>query len=607
MGLMQQVCNTYQSLEKTYVGKYSVDLKEPLAPISHQVVKADIEVTLDECGNFLSATAVNKADTITIIPVTRKSPCRTGDSEDAHPLSDQLQYVSPIYTNKHDAYKDGLRKWVNSSYSHPKIKAILNYIEKGSIIADLYQAGLIKYDKAGNISNKKDFVRWRVESSQSDVPSECWKDQSLFQAFIEYYKSELSCPDEIEYCMITGNKDILCDNNPKNIAGIHGNAKLISFKDPSKLGYQGRFIGPQQALSVGYEASQMAHNTLHWLIANQGVICGNGRIFLCWNPQGIKLPKPTNPILRQTEDDIYQLSDYQKALRDTLQGIKQKMTLDAKAIIASFDAATTGRLALTYYSELQASDFLDRLSSWDNTCCWWYYHSKIIAPTIVQIVQCAFGNPVKDGQKYELRVDDRLMRQQTQTLLTCRVDKKPIPLDIERALLRKASNLQLYTEEMPYFREKVLSTACAVVRKYHYDRNKEEWSMALEPKKKDISYQYGRMLAVLEKIEKDTYKRDDEKKRETNAIRMQAIFAKRPQYASRMIWEKVKNAYYPQLKPAQRTFYDKLLGEIVEQISLFTETEQKRSLADTYLLGYYLQQNALYQSKKTDNKQEEEA
>ena len=128
--------------------------------------------------------------------------------------------------------------------------------------------------------------------------------------------------------------------------------------------------------------------------------------------------------------------------------------------------------------------------------------------------------------------------------------------------------------------------------------------MALVPDKQDISYQYGRLLAVLEKIERDTY--DKEENRETNAIRMQSVFAQRPQYASRVIWEQLKKAYYPRLKPASRVFYDRLIGEIIERISAFPECEQKRPLGDTYLLGYYLQRNELYTKPNENNTNETE-
>lgn len=80
------------------------------------------------------------------------------------------------------------------------------------------------------------------------------------------------------------------------------------------------------------------------------------------------------------------------------------------------------------------------------------------------------------------------MRQQVQRLLSCRVDRGKMPADIARAAAAKASNLQIMDAAL---RKTVLFTACAVLRKYKYDWYKEEWSMALEPQKKDVSYQYG--------------------------------------------------------------------------------------------------------------------
>ncbi len=126
--------------------------------------------------------------------------------------------------------------------------------------------------------------------------------------------------------------------------------------------------------------------------------------------------------------------------------------------------------------------------------------------------------------------------------------------------------------------------------------------MALETEKKDRSYQYGRLLAVLEKIEKDTY--DNENNRTTNAMRMQSVFVKRPAYAAKLIIEQLKNAYYPKLSFSGRTYYDKLIGQIMEVISECGESEYNKPLTEAYLLGYYLQQNSLYSKK--ENKESEE-
>ena len=597
MGLMTQAYDTYCAMEKQYVGVYG-EAKEPLVPVSHQIAKADLEITLDSEGNLLDARQVDPKEATTIIPVTEQSAGRTGDTCCAHPLCDQLRFFSPRYPAKYEAYLTQLHRWEGSPYSHPKLSAIAGYVEKGSILEDMSRLGLISLDEKGMPTKEKLLVRWRVEAGTEGNVAACWQDRTLFQAFIDYYAAgQKSDP---VYCMVSGKNALPANQHPKKIINICANAKLISANDTSGFTYRGRFQSDAQAMTMSYEASQKIHSALHWLSANQGVAIG-GRTFLCWNPQGIEIPKPQATFLRGNTTNQVKYSDYRKALSDTLRGWKETIPADAGAVIAAFDAATSGRLALTYYSELPASDFLERLHNWDALCCWNHDPFGIQAPSLYQIANCAFGTVRTSGSQTKLESDDRILRQQVQRLLSCRVDKGKMPADIARAAAAKASNLQIMDTQL---RETVLSTACAVLRKYYYDWDREEWNMSLEPEKKDISYQYGRLLAVFEKIEQDTYDKDEQ--REPNAIRMQSVFAKRPRYASRILWEQLKKAYYPRLKPWNRVKYDRLIGEIIEQISNLPQAEHEEALKDTYLFGYYLQKKALYTSDKTENSQEEE-
>lgn len=597
MGLMKQAYDTYCAMEKQYVGVYG-EANEPLVPVSHQIAKADLEITLDSEGNLLDARQVDPKEATTIIPVTEQSAGRTGDTCCAHPLCDQLRFFSPRYPAKYEAYLTQLHRWEGSPYSHPKLSAIAGYVEKGSILEDMSRLGLISLDEKGMPTKEKLLVRWRVEAGTEGNVAACWQDRTLFQAFIDYYAAgQKSDP---VYCMVSGKNALPANQHPKKIINICANAKLVSANDTSGFTYRGRFQTDAQAMTMSYEASQKIHSALHWLSANQGVAIG-GRTFLCWNPQGIEIPKPQATFLRGNTANQVKYSDYRKALSETLRGWKETIPADAGAVIAAFDAATSGRLALTYYSELPASDFLERLHNWDALCCWNHDPFGIQAPSLYQIANCAFGTVRTSGSQTKLESDDRILRQQVQRLLSCRVDKGKMPADIARAAAAKASNLQIMDTQL---RETVLSTACAVLRKYYYDWDREEWNMSLEPEKKDISYQYGRLLAVFEKIEQDTYDKDEQ--REPNAIRMQSVFAKRPRYASRILWEQMKKAYYPRLKPWNRVKYDRLIGEIIEQISNLPQAEHEEALKDTYLFGYYLQKKALYTSDKTENSQEEE-
>ena len=128
--------------------------------------------------------------------------------------------------------------------------------------------------------------------------------------------------------------------------------------------------------------------------------------------------------------------------------------------------------------------------------------------------------------------------------------------------------------------------------------------MNLEPTKADRSYQFGRLLAVLEKVERDTYGSDEE--REPNAIRQQSVFCQRPLYAANNMERQLERAYFPRLKPSGRAYYKRLIGQIMEQISVFPQEQWNLPLTETYLMGYYLQRNALYTAKDNGTTEDEE-
>ena len=352
---MQQAYDTYCAMEPHYAGIYG-KAKEPLVPVSHQIVNAELELTLDADGHLLDARSVEAEQAATIIPVTESSSGRVGDTTCAHPLCDQIRFLSPLYPAKYESYLTQLHRWELSPYGHPKLSAIVRYVERGTIVEDLAQRGVISLNEKGLPTKEKQVVRWRVETGvESDTPA-CWQDRSLFQAFIDYYASTKS--EKPAFCMVTGKNAPPASQHPKKIINLCANAKLISANDTRGFTYRGRF----------------------------------------------------------TDD--------------------------------------------------------------------------------------------------------------------------------------------------------------------------------------------GRLLAVFEKLERDTY--DPNEQREPNAIRMQSVFAKRPLYASRIIWEQLKKAYYPKLKPGARTKYDRIIEQIIQEISSFPQAEQEEALKDTYLFGYYLQRSALYTSGKTENSQEEE-
>ncbi len=593
MGLLQKAVETYEAHEEL-AGKY-IEGKIPLAPISHNTTKAQIEITIDVDGNFIKAESIDKKSPPIIIPVTEESANRVGSKP--HPLCDQLKYFLPENESIYKEYLENLRSWLEYD-ENPLVKAVFNYISRGTIIEDLINSEIVKIKQDGTFDYKeKDMVIFAVVGSGSD-DGRVWRSKSLMHSFDRFTEIMNSSIDKVG-CYISGEYTTPSFKCLKGVVPLYGNAKIISSNDSVNFTYRGRFTDPEQAVTVGYKSAQMSHNALKWLSANQGVIIG-GRTFLCWNPKGYELPDIFDPLADKEDEKTVEPTKYAEQISRILLGFKANIPEDQGAVIASFDAATTGRLSLTYYSELLASDLIERIAHWDRTSCfcgWYYGQYGISAPDLRNIIRYAFGTQRGDDNNARIECDDKIMRQHVQRLLSCRVDGAKFPFDIMAALVKNASNPLAYNTQN---RNTVNFISCAIIRKYKYDNFKEEWEMALEPEKRDLSYQYGRLLAVMEKAERDTY--DSSESREPNAIRMQSVFCQRPAYAAKTVIEQLKKSYLPRLSPALRTYYDKLIGQIFEQISIFPDSEHNRALKETYLLGYYLQKNALYSKReKTDD------
>lgn len=594
MGLFQKAYETYEN--HSHLAGVTEAGKEPLVPVSHIIQNANIEITLDRHGNFKKAEAVDAGngddkDNKTIIPASEESASRTQPPK-AHPLCEQLKYVAELEEKQKGLYLEELGNWAGSEHTHPKVQAVWEYVKRGTILADLLAAGLIRLEK-GKPNKPNLLIRWRVTGTGDK--DACWQDRSLMDAYIQYYAS-LHGKEEKAVCLITGKEARYTEKHAKGVFPCEYGAKLISSNDTSNYVFRGRFREAAQAATISYEASQKAHNALRWVVANQGVLIG-GRAFVCWNPKGRSVPNPARGPLRARGDAPKAVTptDYKNELSEAVRGWRAELPDREDVVVAAFDAATTGRLSVTYYGELRASDFLDRLEYWQSHCYWGDAARGYASPGIDLIVKCAFG--VERGDFLDL--DNRMLREHVQRLLHCVVDRAAIPQDIVRALAHRASTPLAYDRKKNN-RSRVLSTACAVIYAYRTTVKKEEWSMALEPEKRDRSYQFGRLLAVMEKVEKDTYDRDEG--RETNAIRMQAVFCDRPMYAAAKI-DRSLQPYFERLKPSYRGYYKRLIGDIMQQLSEFDEAELNRSLDDSYLMGYYLQRNELY--KKKTNGQEE--
>lgn len=608
MGLFQKAVETYNRMEGL-AGAESEERKAVLAPVGFITTGVKIAITLTENGEFVKAEPITdtfvdgkgklqKREKKIIIPVTEKSAGRTSSAKSSpHPLCDKLMFICPEYKESYAAYLSQLEEWCNSEYACSEIKAILEYVKKGIVRADLSSLGGVKDD---------DFVCWRVLSDNCAEPEDVWKNRTVINSYINYCQSQADASAEKALCYVSGEYAAPARQHLKGVVPFAGNAKLVSANDKANFTYRGRFTDDSEALTMGFISSQKAHNALKWIVSNDGFSFG-GRLIVCWTPKGKKMLNPTVSLFPKFSGagENPTPTNYRDILAKTVLGYKKELDLTDETVTAIFDAATSGRLSVCYYSEMAAYDFLERLRFWDETAAWLHPVFGVTSPALKNIVDAAYGVLRKENEIQKTETDEKVLSEAMQRLLLCRLERSPFPADIMRCAVQKCSSLQLYDNDgKSKNRNEQLFTTCAIIKKYRYDRFKEEWIMALEPEKKNRSYQFGRLLAVLEKAERDAF--DSDEKREPNAMRMQTLFVKRPMYAAKLIIEQLKNAYYPRLKPGARNRYDKLIGEIMLVISGCPEGEAGKPLGEEYLMGYYLQKNALYTKKNNDNNESEE-
>ena len=132
--------------------------------------------------------------------------------------------------------------------------------------------------------------------------------------------------------------------------------------------------------------------------------------------------------------------------------------------------------------------------------------------------------------------------------------------------------------------------------------------MEWELNKKDRSFQYGRLLAAMERAEDDYYYKTKED-RQTSAIKAMSEFRQRPLSVFERINRHLHQAYLNRIDAWQSNRYERLVGEIFELLKEFPESEINKPLDDLYLMGYELQRNAFFtknENNETNENIEEE-
>ena len=676
MNWVSSLCSLYDANAER-VGQAEIWKKKTLVlfPVGYDTMEAQIEIHIDQEGNYLGARILEKDEAETLVPYPES---RTSGIK-ALPLFDSLAYIAgdlleavtfyfPDVKSEKDREKKlarlrgsfplyiaDLKAWCDSPFSHPKVRAIYRYVAKQTVAQDLIRSQVLPANENGIVSDKmkiqntsldKAFVRFRVFMYDKHRPediladrdnahdSAIWLDRTVQNSFVGYYLSTFQATD---LCYMTGEYMPIAKTHPLKIRGKWDTkAKLISANDDTNFAYRGRFntkekeTGYNEALSIGYVASQKAHNALKWIIRRQG-FSRDGVCIVAWENALRDLPDfyasaadiwtkasenaedepevefEEEVLFEEDEADIPE-TNYVSAekFNAALDGYGAKLSGISTMVVLALDSATPGRLAMTYYKELESSRYLQNLRRWHESCCWKheYIQDKELKvyegmASIREIALAIYGTEQGEDNNPQLKLSKNSDNKSPMLVSTfervrpCIIDGGAIPRDMVRAAVLKASNPLAYKAKFNY--HKVLHIACSMVKRLYWEKKQRKeregviLGMELDKTNRDRSYLYGRMLAVAERVERATYEKGET--RITNAERYMQAFSRSPFRTWKIIWNNLQ-PYMKQLKPAAREYYKNLLGEITE---LFTYEERiaDEILDGKYLIGYDCQRTEL--------------
>lgn len=589
----------------------SSDPRNELLPVSHSTANAQIEIIIDENGEFKGANTVEKEDALTIIPVTEDSGARSSGITPM-PYADKLVYIAgdyPLYADVkrtdnslyYKAYMTQLEKWKNSEWNHPAVEALFLYLRKGVLMKDLINSGVLKSDpgtgklipkyKIAGIAQEEAFVRIIIQYKNVNKESRTWKDTTLYDSFIAFNSDQMG---NRQLCYATGTEAAVTYKHLSKIRNGGDKAKLISSNDETGFTYRGRFGDKEEAISVSYEFSQKVHNALKWLISRQKIQFGSLTL-VTWASALEELPDELQDraIEDEWEDEAVYNSypEYKAALTKYLLGYRQNLNIDTKVMILGLDAATTGRLSISMYEELSGSEFLQNIENWHANGAWRRYDyqkrsSTIRSFTLFEIIRAAYGLE----QNGRLECEEKLYHEQILRLLPCVMAGKRIPEDLIQSLYHKASNPLSYDKN--YNHQRVIEAACGMLRAY----KKGDVYMSYDPNETDRSYLYGCLLAIADKAESDTFDEKDRNSRVTNARRYWANFSQHPYQT----WRNIEERLRPYLdRHPYRMQVERWIQEIMGKFRP-AEFADNRRLDTLYLLGYHHFTAYMYTKKEEE-------
>lgn len=633
MGWMHSLCNAYDSVIDA---AFSAG-EAPLIPVGFTQKDIKFHVILNRNGEFehVQVWDDKKEKHYEIVPSTPQAEIRTGKVGAPFPLAEQLKYFIPTEETPscYQKYMAQLSAWCQEDA--PECLHILKqYLEQHNLLQDLTE---IAHLSESVLEDQKAFVTFSVYGETPSEESALWKRSDVRESWSRRIARMASGDHRL--CYVEGTTLPVIEKHPK----VQRLAKLISSKDNRyPFIYKGRFVEDRSAATISYDASIRAHNALDWLVKRQG-FSRYGMTFVAWNTNGcyVDIPVCDNPLLLAFQKfpqppDTYE--SYAKELRNACLGLSQKFLEHSKTkrsnevSILGMEAATKGRMSITYYQELPGNTYVEHLRHWYTQCTWGKLRwedavengrtvkktkLQIFTPSPLQIGEAVIGTNAVQTARGDLKCEKsatKLMRETNLRLMSCIAGEAPVPHDMVVSALHHAVSPLSFTDSSGNWAQwkwmEIVATACALIHREQEQEHKT-WETAkqeaesrnecclkaeppvfnaiLDTASCDRDYLYGRLLAsahYAECLSKKDYTS------QTNAVRLFLRFTQRPWDT----WPHLHDKLLPYLSRLSQQSKQEWMQSVIGSIECQFTAEalaSKRALGPRFLQGFHSQYLAL--------------
>lgn len=608
MSFLQKLCDVYDAVIDT-TGAEGADALLPIGFVQKEI---KYNVLLSPSGEFETAQLLPKDEQAFAVPSTPQAEGRTSTKVVPFPLADGLKYLIAGQGNpRFDSYVAQLEDWCRVPHAPECLRVLLKYLKKKTLHADLRSVfgAKLKYsedekDVDGRNADAKSVACFSITYIGEE--QRLWMRVDVRQSWLKRLASLTGTREDV--CYITGMRLPVAESHSK----LQGNAKLISADDDGfPFRYKGRFVDDRSAATVSSMASAKAHNALKWLLEHQG-FRRYGMFIVGWNTRmpELDLEEDEKPLPDTFEPYVNALLASVSGYVQDLKGFSNPSTLSEEAqrrieniVLVGMQAATSGRMSVTYEQEMPGNVFTEHVRRWHEACCWQMPSPSgddVERPaTWKEICEAVMGADAVRAAKRDPMVEKSVAKQMRELqlrLLHCTIEGQALPSGMVRAAFARVVRPMSFTDKKGAWDKDAwlacIATTCAMLRKHAIDKGNVPPMPTLDAACTDRDYLYGRLFAIAHRLEQEASGNS-----RTNAVRLMTHFVQRPMTA----WPELYMKLLPYLKTlggrGRARFYKHRLSQ-VEGLFRDEDVKEGRPLSYCFLIGFSAQMRELWQGKE---------